>query len=211
MVMAATLAVAACAGASSPGQPSAAAFGVTLAPSSLSCHPHPNVPCAAYVEAVVTNPSGRALSYAWSGCGSGTAYNTTCRIDRPDQETVVTVDVTDAIGLTARASATVTGQNLAPELTILDFVLWESQVSFEVSGIISDPEHPSGSHCGTVSLRAVSASGICENGYYRCIVGNLDVGANKTAPSGACDLTLSAADEWGLSASTTKSFSLPRK
>jgi hypothetical protein len=51
----------------------------------------------------------------------------------------------------------------------------------------------------------------CTNGYSRCQLGTLDVGAIKTAPSGMCTLTFTALDEWGLSSTVTKSFTLPHK
>lgn len=213
---AAALVVAACAESSSPGQPSGGPLGVTVAPSTLSCHPHPNAPCSVSVEAVVTNASG-PVSYVWSGCGSGTARNTTCTVERPDQQLSVAVEVTDGRGQTARATGTPTGTNLPPTVTITDFVLWESWNaaagggSFEVAAGVGDPEHPSNSGCGGVpSTRTVVATGICDKGYVRCF-GDLEVGALKTAAAGMCVLTFSGADEWGLTGTTTKTFTLPHK
>ena len=211
------LVVAACAESSSPAQPSGP-LSVTLAPSQLSCHPHPNTPCSVYVEAVVTNTGGGSVSYAWSGCGSGASRSTTCTIDRPDQPLAVAVTVTDDRGQTAQATGTATGTNLPPTVTITDQVMWESWYpssgggSFEVFSTFNDPDHSGHQGCyGGGRPPVITAAGICERGYSKCSAGNLDVGALKNAASGACVLTYTAADEWGLTSTTTKAFSLPHK
>jgi hypothetical protein len=138
-------------------------------------------------------------------------------VERPDQQLTVTVDVTDIRGQTARATGTPTGTNLPPRVTITDLVLWESWNpssgggSFEVGAFLSDPERPSSSGgCGELAHLTVAAAGICEKGYARCFT-TLDVGAIKTAPSGMCVLTVTARDEWGLTGTATKTFSLPHK
>jgi hypothetical protein len=212
---AAALVVAACSNAS-PAQPSPGTLLVTLAPSALACSPSASAPCTVYVEAVVQNASGE-VSYAWSGCGSGTTRSTTCSVEQPGQQLTVAVDVTDGAGRTVRASGTATGNaNLPPNVTITDSVLWESWNatagggSFEVVARINDPESGPGD-CGLgPDRRTVTASGICASGYSRCI-GALDIGALKTAASGMCVLTLTAWDQWGAIATTTKTFTLPHK
>ena len=210
---------AACAESSMPGQPSgggsgSASLSVAITSSQLSCHPKPATPCTVSVEAVAN--SSRPLSYGWSGCASGAARTATCVVLRPG-DVAVSVRVTDDRGEFGDATAMATGTNQPPTVVITDAVMWESWYpesgggSFEVSGRILDPEQPTTSDCGPNGGRGVTvtASGICTTGYHRCFVGTLDLGAIKTASSGMCTLTFTAPDEWGLSSTVTKSFTLP--
>jgi hypothetical protein len=199
-----------------PTQPDLPPLTVTLAASQTSCYPRPSQACSIDFAAVVPASEARSLRYTWSGCGSGTARTSTCSIDRPGDVTIA-VEVTDQAGQTTRATGTARGANLPPSVEIGDFVLWESwddtrrAGSFEVSGRISDPEVPTGD-CGPgPDMRAVTASGICSSGYARCTVGNLEVGALKIAAAGECSLTLTGIDEWGVPATVTKTFQLPRR
>jgi hypothetical protein len=157
------------------------------------------------------------VAYAWSGCASGTAKTATCVIERPGDVTV-SVRVTDGLGQVADGGATATGTNRPPVPWISDRVLWESWTpslgagSFEVDAQVVEPDPALIGNCGGIrDPRWVTASGICYGGYFRCWPGAMDVGALKNAPSGECSLTLTAQDEWGASASVTKTFRLPHK
>lgn len=208
---------AACADSSTPGQPSGGGSGsgslsVAIVSAQLGCYPKPNAPCLVTVEAVVAN-SSRPLRYSWSGCAAGTEKTASCVVLRPG-DVAVSVRVTDDRGEYGDASAAATGTNQPPVATITDSVLWESWYpatgggSFEVDGYGRDPEDVGGSFCGPPT-RTVTAAGICTNGYARCLLGALDIGAIKTAPSGQCELTFTVFDEWGLPGSITKTFTLP--
>lgn len=205
-----------CAQSPTPTQPGLPPLTVSFAASQTSCYPRPSQACSIAFTAVVPASEARSLRYIWSGCASGTAATAHCSVERPGEVTV-TVEVTDQAGQTARATSTARGANLPPSVEIGDFVLWESwdntrgTGSFEVAGRISDPEVPTGD-CGSgPDMRVVTASGICSSGYARCTVGNLELGALKTAPTGECSLTLTGIDEWGTPATVTRTFQLPRR
>lgn len=192
---------------------------MTIKAAQLTCYPRPSAPCSVGVEAEVSSTGGASnstgdLTYAWSGCASGTAKTASCVIERPG-DVAVTVRVTDRRGPAADATVTATGTNQPPVVTITNAVMWESWYpssgggSFEVSARVADPERPTTSDCGTVATRSVTASGVCYGAYYRCFCGTMDIGALKNAQSGECTLTLTALDEWGLTTTTTRSFNLP--
>ncbi len=186
-----------------PPLPPAAPLSVRLAPSVLSCYPRPSRPCVVGVQAVVSSPANLPLSYVWSGCGSGTSSTSSCTFDRPGESEVV-VEVTDALGQVARAAAMARAVNQPPLVTISSFAVFESAGSIEVAAYATDEVNS----CSW-DTHVVTAGGICERGYFRCFVGNLEVGARKSAPAGQCELTLTVTDEWGLSGTSTRTFTLP--
>jgi hypothetical protein len=63
--------------------------------------------CTVTFAAVASDPDGDALSFAWSGCGTGTEQSVTCQT-RIAGDHAATVTVTDARGASATASRTVT-------------------------------------------------------------------------------------------------------
>lgn len=73
------------------------------------CHP----PCRITFTAEATDPEEEELSYAWSGCASGTERSAPCFLDHPGPATAA-VTVADAQGGVTTVSATVQGTNGAP-------------------------------------------------------------------------------------------------
>ncbi len=74
-----------------------------------SCHPE----CTISVTAVAQDAEGDALTYAWSGCATGSGRSAECRVRHVGSVTAI-VSVRDARGGVAVGTATVAGTNLAP-------------------------------------------------------------------------------------------------
>ncbi len=132
-----------------------------------SCHPRPQVPCLLNVAATASDPDGHALSYAWSGCASGTGPTAVCRVTTVGAQSA-TVTVTDGHGGTASASHAVQGTNQAPRYTGWQ---WDSAApvpadsDLAVSFSISDPDGDDACHCsvGQVAGACTLAASSCSN------------------------------------------------
>jgi hypothetical protein len=77
-----------------------------------ACHPA----CTLSLEAHAEDPDGDPITYAWSGCASGTASTGQCALSAPGQFTAE-VTVQDNRGGSSRLSVGVTGTNAAPIVT----------------------------------------------------------------------------------------------
>ena len=109
-----------------------------------TCAPLPAQPCIVAVLAAAQDPEGDSLSYAWSGCATGTSSRATCTIRQPG-EALATIAVRDDRGNSVRRSVVVLGTNQPPAVTLTGIV-WESSGAFELYGAIRDPEE--GELCG---------------------------------------------------------------
>ena len=213
------LIAAACGGSSSaptsPGTAQNAAPDVAVAFVSTSeCYPRPGQTCTVDVFAAANDVDGDALTYAWSGCATGSAARATCTVDRLGEVTAI-IDVSDGRGHTVRRVIAPAGVNHPPSLSLTPIV-WESDGSFELFGALSDPDE--GMLCGgglagpCPYLVSATAAGDCRPSLtFTCgCLGGADVIASKTSPSGTCSLTIAIKDSWGLTASTTKSVTFVR-
>lgn len=87
---------------------------VSVTPAADSCHPRPNAPCRVTFVAQASDPDpGEVLTYAWTGCTSGTATTAECVVPGLADFTG-TVTVRDRAGATATASGRVRGVNRPP-------------------------------------------------------------------------------------------------
>lgn len=74
-----------------------------------SCMPHGSFSCTLEVAATATDPDGDALTYAWSGCASGTAATAVCTIKDPGKVSAI-VNVDDGRGHVVTATANGEGE-----------------------------------------------------------------------------------------------------
>jgi hypothetical protein len=109
---------------------------VTLNRTPSSCHPT----CTVTFTASASDPDGDPLSYAWSGCTSGTGPSRTCQITALNT-IVATVTVSDGRGGIASDSATATGVNQAPTLSSPPAKTWpkNTDVVFQFTVADDDP------------------------------------------------------------------------
>jgi len=74
-----------------------------------SCHPAgPNRRCSVSLTATAADTNGSPITYAWSGCASGTSSTATCVVSAL-QTFTATVTASNGQGKSASASTTVTG------------------------------------------------------------------------------------------------------
>ena len=80
-------------------------------PAGTSCAPHGSFSCTLEVVAQGTDPDGDSLTYAWSGCATGTGAQATCTVKDPGRVTA-TVSADDGHGHVVTASGF--GQGIVP-------------------------------------------------------------------------------------------------
>ena len=83
--------------------------------------PHGSFSCTLEVAAAASDPDGDALTYAWSGCATGSASTAVCTIKDPGV-VVATVAVSDGHGHTVSASASGEGEpepNRPPSVAVV--------------------------------------------------------------------------------------------
>jgi hypothetical protein len=84
------------------------------------CAPEGSRACSLTVVAQATDPDGDALTYAWSGCATGTAQRAVCTVTR-DGVVVATVEVRDDHDHLVSASATGEGRGNSPPIVTVAF------------------------------------------------------------------------------------------
>jgi hypothetical protein len=87
-----------------------------------SCTPTTDKPCTLTAVAHATDGDGDPLTYAWSGCATGTGARGTCAVSK-EGDLIASVEVSDGHGHQARASATGHGnapsrENVAPVVQV---------------------------------------------------------------------------------------------
>jgi hypothetical protein len=140
---------------------------VTLSfPGPSTCHPHPR-PCSVIVRADARDADGDRLTYAWSGCTSGTDEVAECQVTGPTAFEAI-VEVSDTRGATARASALVRGENFPPNRVFAETLPPQpSRTQVLLFGVVEDPE--SGTLCGRKYCLDAHASGPCGPGvHFEC-------------------------------------------
>ncbi len=85
-----------------------------------SCMPHGSFSCTLEVAATASDPDSDPLTYAWSGCATGTSPTALCTIKDPGT-VAATVTVEDGHGHTVSSSALGEGErepNRPPSVTV---------------------------------------------------------------------------------------------
>jgi hypothetical protein len=176
------------------------------------CHPQKwdSKPCTVTCTAQASDPDGDSLSYQWSGCAGGTGSTGTCTFSQLSSAEC-TVTVTDSQGVSASASKTVQGTNVAPDVAPKGASPWQCggtyrpnpvggtiwcRVYFTVSDDDPDPSHAVtfGTNPGNPECYVNETSFTGDTLDFQMGMGN----------SGSCDITVVVTDDWG--ASRTRSF-----
>ena len=166
----------------------------------------PGAPCEVTVAAEAADPDGDALTFAWSGCASGSQTRSSCRVERPGSMEAAVV-VSDSKGNSTRASAVVEGINRPPEVMIGYVTAFAG--SFELLGNVKDPEE--GFPCGRQYCATAVTSGACGPAFLECTcLAGLVASVVKTASAGVCTVTFSLRDSWGLEGQSSFSFDVSR-
>ena len=161
------------------------------------CTPLPKKPCTLSVSAAAVDPDGDPLTYAWSGCASGTLPRASCSVERPGA-VQASVTVSDNHAHSVTASITAAGNNRPPGVQIGYIVLLPSGQTLEMLGNVVDPDE--GFLCGPQYCTGpVVSSGACGRASQvdcTCL-GGLVVDVQRTASTGLCTVTFTLQDSWG--------------
>jgi hypothetical protein len=171
-----------------------------------SCHPKRTFQgaveaCEVQFTANAHDPDGDRLTYAWSGCASGTEKVATCTIDAI-REFTATVKVKDGQGGSDTASGTAQGVNQPPRVRFGGARPPDPAPSHSVYTIVgaqpTDPEDDAdpNSLCGHAS---VTYSGPCWAKLFLCggVADGFDVDIKTLAGPGTCVLEARVEDPWG--------------
>lgn len=174
-------------------------------PGPSSCHPHPR-PCSVAVRADARDPDGDRLSYAWSGCASGTDAQAQCQVTGPETFEA-TVEVSDTRGGVARASVAARGENFPPD-RVFPATLPPQPSQFQVLlyGNVEDPE--SGVICGRQYCLDARASGPCGPSVFlecTCLAGAMAELRTGNGP-GTCVVEVRLRDALGAVGTATTRF-----
>lgn len=174
-------------------------------PTGNTCAPSLATPCTVDVVAQATDADGDALRYSWSGCASGSDTRARCTIAAPGQ-IAATVTVDDQRGHVVSGSASATGTNGLPDVSIGYIALLPtSQVAIDILGGIHDPED--GFLCGQQYCGGLTVSGACGGGTLQCTcLGDLEILLHRTATTGVCSITVEVKDKWGAVGKPTVTF-----
>jgi hypothetical protein len=162
-------------------------------PAGNQCTPSPGTPCVLDVAAQALDPDDDPLTYSWSGCATGNTERARCRVASPGEATA-TVTVDDGQGHAVSESATGTGVNRLPDVSIghVDAVGGE----IDLLGTVVDPED--GSLCGAQYCGGVATTGACGTASLACsCLAGLEVRVTRAAASGACSIAIEVKDGWG--------------
>jgi hypothetical protein len=169
-----------------------------------SCHPRRTFqgavdPCERQFTANAHDPDGDHLTYAWSGCASGTGTTATCSVDAIRTFTA-RVTVRDGRGESANASATATGVNLPPNVRVggpTSPAL--SNTFYPMAGNQPDDPEEDADPNQLCDHASVTAHGPCRAVLADCGgVGDVfDVDITTLAGPGTCTLEARVSDPWG--------------
>jgi Bacterial Ig domain len=164
-------------------------------PAGAQCTPSPSTPCALDVVAQAVDPDGDPLHYSWSGCATGAGERARCTVVSPGLVTA-TVTVDDLHAHVVRASATGTGVNRLPDVSVGYVVITATGGEIDVLGGIVDPED--GFLCGAEYCGGLTVAGACGTGFLACsCLADLEARIIRTATAGTCTITFEVKDKWG--------------
>jgi hypothetical protein len=192
-------------GASTDASKSVAITQVSPAPQvtlsgATSCHPpSPTTPCTVPVTATATDPQNDPLTYAWSGCCSGTGTSSVCTV-RTLAANTCTVVVSDNNGHSTSASKTVTGVNQAPTCSVGALTRQDGvgAATYDWHGTDSDADT-------AFTCRPRTAPGNIGASIGACTAGRLDIMAQCYSTTTET-LTITIKDAWGAAGTCSNSL-----
>ncbi|MEP6918086.1 MAG: hypothetical protein ABJC89_20735 [Acidobacteriota bacterium] len=176
---------------------------VTVAfPVGTHCTPSLNAPRTLEVVAQGVDPEGDNLHYSWSGCATGAGQHAVCTVAAPGP-VAATVTVDDGFAHIVRASASATGINRLPDVSI-GYVVIPSGASGEIDVLGNVVDSEDGFLCGAEYCGGITYSGACGAASLSCsCLAGLEVRIVRTLAVGTSSINLEVKDRWGAVAQPT--------